>query len=267
MKDEELLEWYKNNNKVKPENMTDKDYELNMNNALKVKQDQALDQTYEQSKKEIVQQQTNAQQSASISNEKLMKYLGQTQLASGTASGQKGSDFIKANNSYVANRAAITNDAAAQQADLLKSYQSEKLANETQAYNNQISILDKYRNREIEDKQLQQADEDRQREIEQWELEMDAYKQQLQQVIEDRNTAKEDKLKAEQESKDIAWLEIANERVNSLYLELMNDDGTLSSQARAKIKKVVDEYKSKFNNEDYYERLLELYKISTNSTN
>ena len=102
MNDKELLEWYKNNS-TKPTDMSQQDYEINVNKALKLKQDQALDQNLASQQAAIKQAQTNAQQSASISNEKLMKYLGQAQLSNGVAKGQTSSDFINANNSYVQN--------------------------------------------------------------------------------------------------------------------------------------------------------------------
>lgn len=260
MKDEELLEWYKNNSGAKPEDMSNKDYELNMNRALKLKRDKELQQNYESQQALIAKSQANAQQSASISNEKLMKYLGQLQKSNGTAVGQASSDFINANNSYMANRATIANNAASQQADLLNSYTADKISNEADSYNNEISILDKYKQQAQEEENRVMAKEDREREIKQWELEMEAYKQELQNTIEDRNTAKEDKLKAEQETEDIAWLEAANERINKMYNELMDDEGVLSSIAKKTIEKELETYKNKFNSEVYYERLLDLYK-------
>ncbi len=157
MTDEELLELY--NKKVKPEGMTDKDYELNMNKANKLQQDKILQDNLTSQQSAIEQQQKNAEQSASIANEKLLKYLGQKQISSGLASGQTSSDFINANNSYVANRANIANNTATQQAELLNTYNTNKLQNETNAYNNEISILDKYRQRDIEDKQLANAEQ------------------------------------------------------------------------------------------------------------
>ena len=179
MNDEQLLEWYKNNKNSKPTDMSDKDYELTMNKALKAQQDKFLEDNLVNQQSAINKQQMNAEQSASISNEKLLKYLGQKQQASGLAAGQTSSDFINANNSYIANRAKIANNASAQQTELLDSYNINKMQNATNAYNNELEIIDKYRNREIQDKQLAQADEDRQREIEQWQLEMDSYKNDL----------------------------------------------------------------------------------------
>lgn len=260
MKDEELLEWYKNNNGSKPVDMSEKDYELNMNKALKLQQDQVLKQNLTNQQAAVAQAQSSAQQSASISNEKLMKYLGKAQMSSGIAKGQTSSDFINANNSYIANRATIANNAATQQTNLLNSYTAEKLANDSQAYNNEISILDKYRQREIEDKELANAEDDRQREIEQWQLEMDAYKQELQNIIEDREISKADKIKAEQDAEDVAWLEAANERLNKMYSQLMDEEGNLSTEAKAKMEAELATYKDKLNSEINYERLLDLYK-------
>lgn len=266
MKDEELLEWYKNN-PTKPVDMTQKDYEINRNNALKLQQDVVLKQNLESQQAAIAKAQSQAQQSASISNEKLMKYLGQTQLSNGIAKGQTSTDFINANNSYLTNRANIANNALDKQTELLNSYTSNKLANEQDAYNNEIAILDKYRQRDIEDKQLQQADEDRQqadedrqRDIQKWELEMDAYRQELQNIMEDRQTSREEKVKAEQESQDIYWLEAANDRINSMITSLMDKKGNLSDLNKSKIDAELESYKSKFNSEDYYNKLLDLYK-------
>ena len=260
MNDDELLEWYKKNNGSKPSDMSDKDYELNMNRALKLQQNQELQQNLATQQANVAKAQSLAQQGASISNEKLMKYLGQSQMANGVAKGQTGSDYIKANNNYIANRATIANNAASQQNELLESYRQNKLANEQQAYNNEISILDKYHNREIEDKTLAEAEEDRQRDIEKWELEMEAYKESLRQTIEDFNSTQEEKELAKQEADDVQWLEAANERINKMYSELMDDDGKLSYDGRQKIEAEIEKYKDRFNNDKYYELLLDLYR-------
>lgn len=259
MNDQELLEWYKNNSS-KPADMSQQDYELNVNKALKLKQDQALDQNLASQQAAVKQAQTNAQQSASISNEKLMKYLGQAQLSSGVAKGQTSSDFINANNSYVQNRAAIANNAAAQQNELLNEYTNNKIANEAQAASNEISILDKYKQLAKDEEDRAMAKEDRQREIEQWNLEMEAYKQELKNIQEDREIAAADRLKAQQEAEDIAWLEAANERVNKMYSELMDENGDLDSEDKAKIEAEIATYKDKFKLDSNYERLLDLYK-------
>lgn len=259
MNDEELLEWYKNNSS-KPADMSQEDYELNVNKALKLKQDQALSQNLASQQATIKQAQTNAQQSASISNEKLMKYLGQAQLSRGIAKGQTSSDFINANNSYVQNRATIANNAAAQQKEVLNEYTTNKLANETQAASNEISILDKYKQLAKDEEDRTMAKEDRQREIEQWNLEMEAYKQELKNLQEDRDIAAADKLKAEQEAEDVAWLEAANERINKMYSELMDENGDLSDENKDKIEQEVQSYKDKFKLDSNYERLLDLYK-------
>lgn len=259
MTDQELLEWYKKNNS-RPTDMSQQDYELNVNKALKLKQDQALDQNLASQQAVVKQAQTNAQQSASISNEKLMKYLGQAQLSSGVAKGQTSSDFINANNSYVQNRATIANNAAAQQNELLNEYTNNKIANETQAASNEISILDKYKQLAKDEEDRTMAKEDRQREIEQWNLEMEAYKQELKNLQEDREITAADKLKAEQEAEDVAWLEAANERINKMYSKLMDENGELDSEGKARIEEEIATYKDKFKLDSNYERLLDLYK-------
>lgn len=260
MNDEELLEWYKKNNGAKPAEMSEKDYELNMNRALKLQQDQQLQKNLATQQANVAKAQSNAQQSASISNEKLMKYLGQYQLSNGVAKGQASSDFINANNSYVANRANIANNAAAQQNDILESYRANKLSNDQRAYENEISILDKYRQREIEDQNRQYAEEERQRDIQKWELEMEAYKESLRQTIEDFNSTQQEKQLARQEADDVQWLEAANERINKVYLELLDDEGNLTEDGRDKILSEIEQYRNKFNNQKYYELLLDLYR-------
>lgn len=155
MTNEELLKWAKANRINKPEGMSDKDYELNMNRVNALSQQGLLDQNLQNQQTAIKSAQTTAQQSASVSQEKLLKYIGQNQMASGVAAGQRGSDYINANNAYVQNRGAIANTSAQAQSDLLNSYASQKLQNEQNEFNRQTSILDKYR-------ELDLVNEDRQ---------------------------------------------------------------------------------------------------------
>lgn len=327
MTDQELLEWYKNNSSSKPADMSQQDYELNMNKAVKLQQDKLLQDNYNTQQAAILKSQRDAEQSASISNDKLMKYLGQSQLASGIAKGQTTSDFIKANNSYVANRANITANSAQQQTELLNSYASNKLANETDAYNNNIAILDKYRQRDIEDKQIAQSDElhninvtqgnlknealkkdmeyaeqnqlwsEEDRETQkikdqlyidsakkdmeyaeqnqnmnkqQWELEMDAYRQELQNTLEDRNASKEEKIKAEQDANDQSWFTAASNRIDKIILQNTDKSGNITNSAKQLIYQEVEKYKDKFNSDKYYQWLLdyantEMYPTSSNS--
>ena len=259
MTDEELLEWYKNNNANKPADMSQKDYELNMNKALKLQTDKQLQSNLQNQQAAIAKSQQSAQQSASISNEKLLKYLGQSQIANNVTSGQKGSDYIAANNNYMQARANIANNAAQQQSDVLENYNMSKLENENNAYNNEISILDKYRQRDLEDEQRAKNEEDRQREIQQWELEMEAYREQLRQTIDSYETSKEDKVKAQQEADDVEWLEAANEKINKMYSTLLDDNGKLGTYEKSQIENEIEKYRNKFNNEKYYQMLLELY--------
>ena len=261
MTDEELLDWYKNG-ATKPEGMSDKDYELNMNNALKLQKNETLQQNLSNQQAALAKAQTNAQQSASISNEKLMKYLGQKQLASGTASGQTGSDFINANNNYLQTRATIANNAVAENNDLLDNYASNKLANETEAYNNQLSILEKYRQQDIENQQLANEEEDRQMQKEQWELEMEAYRQELQNIMEDREASAQEKQEAKEESEDLEWLELASNRLSQMSLALLDEEGNLSHEAKQRILNELETYKDRFNSSRYYEQLLDLYRTT-----
>lgn len=155
MTNEELLKWAKTNRANKPEGMSDKDYELNMNRVNALSQQGLLDENVQNQQTAIKSAQTTAQQSASVSQEKLLKYIGQNQMASGVAAGQRGSDYINANNAYVQNRGAIANTSAQAQSDLLNSYASQKLQSEQNEFNRQTSILDKYR-------ELDLVNEDRQ---------------------------------------------------------------------------------------------------------
>ena len=145
MTNEELLKWAKTNRATRPEGMSDKDYELNINRANTLSQQGLLDENLQNQQTAIKSAQTTAQQSASVSQEKLLKYIGQNQMASGIAAGQRGSDYINANNAYVQNRGAIANTSAQAQSDLLNSYASQKLQNEQNEFKMQTSILDKYR--------------------------------------------------------------------------------------------------------------------------
>lgn len=155
MTNEELKKWAKTNRLNRPEGMSDKDYELNMNRENALSQQGLLDQNLQNQQTAIKSAQKTAQQSASVSQEKLLKYIGQNQMASGVAAGQRGSDYINANNAYVQNRGAIANTSAQAQSDLLNSYASQKLQNEQNELNRQTSILDKYR-------ELDLVNEDRQ---------------------------------------------------------------------------------------------------------
>ena len=279
MKDEELLEWYANNN-TKPADMSEKEYELNKNKAIKLKQDKALSDNYNSQVSSLQTAQRNAEQNASISNDKLMKYLGQAQLSSGVAKGQTSSDFIKANNSYMANRAQITGDYADKQAELLDSYNLNKLDNEVNSYNNEIAILDKYRQREIEDKQLAREEELFNTSQKKAELEMqaaklgiDSAKQQMDWdtedrdwelknrdwVTEDRETGLKDKEQVKLDTEDEYWLNAAYDKLRGMYNSLIDNNGNIDSGDRQKLLVELNKYKDKFNSEEYYNKLLDLY--------
>ena len=155
MTKEELLEWAKRNKTKKPDDMSEKDYELTMNQANYTEQQGLLDQNLASQKAALKQAQTTAQQAASVSLDKLMKYINQNQISSGLAAGQKGTDYINAQNAYMQNRANIAQGAAQSESELLNAYASQKLQSEQNQYNNLVSILDKYRNRGIEDEDRQ----------------------------------------------------------------------------------------------------------------
>lgn len=278
MTDTELLEWYKTNNSSKPANMSDKDYELNMNKALKLQKNQDLQNNLNNQQAAVSKAQAQSQQSASISNEKLMKYLGQVQLSSGVAKGQTSSDFINANNSYMNTRANINNKAATEQQNLLDSYYSLKTANEKEAHNNEINILDKYRQREIEDQQLandkqdrewelaererylKENAENRQREQEEWELKMDAYRKEIANSEADRQQTAAEKDKAEKEASDNYWLNAAATRINAMMNHLADENGNLTQIDKDSILSEINEYyKGKFHAEETYEKLMDIY--------
>ena len=225
MTDEELFDWYAKNKNSKPEGMTDKDYELTMNKALKLQQYKLLTDNLNSQQNLIKKQQIGAEQSASISNEKLLKYIGQRQKSSGLASGQTSSDFIKANNNYIANRAIIANNAASQEAELLNSYAANKLQNESDSYINEMNILDKYYTREVAEDERRIADEERVRDN----------------AIEDKNLAREED----------KWL---------TEKEAYNNEQIISKQDKAysEIMTVIES--GAFNSVSELESLFELYK-------
>lgn len=277
MTDSEILEWYKNGSS-RPAGMSDKDYELNMNKALKLQKNQDLQNNLNNQQVAVSKAQAQSQQSASISNEKLMKYLGQVQLSSGAAKGQTSSDFINANNSYVNTRANINNKAAVEQQNLLDSYYSLKTSNEKEALNNEMSILDKYRQREIEDEQLannrqdrewkaedrerllQENAEDRQRQQEEWELKMEAYRKELENSEADRNMNAAEKDKAEKDASDNYWLNAAATRINAMMSHLADENGNLTQIDKESILNEINEYyKGKFHAEETYDKLMDIY--------
>lgn len=259
MIDDELLEWYKNHSGAKPEDMSQKDYEINVNRALKIQNNKALKENLANQQSAINLAQSQAQQSASVSNEKLMKYLGQRNLASGLAIGQTGSDYINANNNYIQQRSKINNDALLQQQQLLESYTNTKMANEENAINKEIKILDKYRSRDIEDEQLQRERENQERSKYQWELDMEAYRQNIENNKEDRENAKQDKQKGIDTENNEYWLQAAIGRMTSMAQKLEDENGYLTDEAKSKILKEMGQYQNKFNDTQYYEKLLDLY--------
>lgn len=255
MTDQELLDWYENNKTTKPADMSGKDYEMQMNNALRLKKQNALQQNYNMQQSAINKEQSIAQQNASISNQQLMKYLEKYQISNGVAKGQASSDYIKANNAYNVNRATIANNAQTQRNSLDYSYNQDKLANEEDAYNNQIDIIDKYRQQDIED----QA---RKREEEQWQLEMDAYRKGMEYEAEDRETAKQATNKAEQEQSDADWTVLAQDRINAMYEFYQDKDGKLTDDEKQKILQEIEKYKTKLYDDESYEKLLEWYRTN-----
>ena len=262
MTDEELLEWYKKN-ASKPADMTQQEYELNTNKALKLQTDQQLQANLNNQQSALAKQQAVAQQSASISNDKLMKYLGQSQLAGNTATGQRGSDYINANNNYVKARASIANNYAQQQNDLLESYNTSKLQNQASAYDNEIAIMDKYRQQAIQEEQLARDKEAHALDKQVGEAELEAYKQQIAQSKESFETAKEDKLKAEQVATDDTWYQKAQARLANMIAQLQDDKGHLGDAARKTIEDEIQSYASKFNDPKYIEMLMDVYRTDT----
>lgn len=140
--DDEIYEYYKTGKK--PTGVTDQNYELGLNNYLKTEKSNLLDSNLAQQQSSLVKQQTNAQQSASISNASLQRYLGKSSLASGAATGQVGTNFVNANNAYQQNRAAINSDFSAQNQALLQKYLDNKTQIQEDFSTKQTGILDKY---------------------------------------------------------------------------------------------------------------------------
>ena len=122
--------------------------ELGQSADLYNQKNQLLDTNLATQQAGMARAKTNAQQGASIANDKLNKYLGQKNLASGVATGQTGSDFIQANNAYSQNRAGINNDFSAQQRDLLQYYATGKFQNQQDQFQNETAINDKWYGRE-----------------------------------------------------------------------------------------------------------------------
>jgi hypothetical protein len=80
---------------------------------------------------------TNTQQAMDITQQKLQKYLQQRNMATGTALGQQGSDYIAASNQYAQNRATVQADWKAEQQRLLDYYR-------TGVWNDGQTIRDKF---------------------------------------------------------------------------------------------------------------------------
>ena len=157
-KDKELLDWYKSN-KYKG-NLSNKDYELNLNKGNYLYQNEILKNQKQIEEQNLQNLKNSQEQSVSISNEKLMKYLQDSQNASGIAQGQKGTDFIDANNTYLTNRAKINNDYAQNKQNLIDKYNTGIFENNTNYTNQEISILDKYRDIEKEQNQELKTEQD-----------------------------------------------------------------------------------------------------------
>lgn len=247
MTDEEKIELYK---KRKSKNSTsDKEYELAKNEEFTKSQQEILEQNYINQKNELSSAQSLAEQSASISNEKLMKYLDQYQRASGLAVGQRGSAYIQASNNYANTRADIAKTYTDKQADLLNAYTSQKLTNEQNNYSKEIDILDKYRQKELEDEALE-------RERIQWKAQMDAYNQ-------DRAWEAEDRDYQKNYVEDSYWYSSATNRIDQMIAKLSDKDGNLSESSKRAILKELDSYKDKFSDKAFTNKLLDYYKTQT----
>jgi hypothetical protein len=148
MTDEELLDWYGSGAAIGE--MEQKDYELNTNKALNLQKQQNLTNTLTQNQNALTKAKMSAEQGASVSNEMLLKYIQQAQLASGSTTGQGASDVIKAQNSYSKTRAQINSDFSAQQQEMLNSYAQNKNVLTGEAFANETNILDKYYGRDYQ---------------------------------------------------------------------------------------------------------------------
>jgi len=230
--DEKLLAAYLNpeNNKTNLQNPVyttsgneSLDKELSLNKSLATDTNNALKQTYENQIKALGQAQMQAEQAASISNERLMKYLGQQQQMSGLASGQRGTDYINATNNYMQNRANITQNYADKKANLLENYNKDVISNNATAAQNEIAILDKYRKIDIENQQNE-------REQKQYDNEEDA---------------------------DLSLA--INNKINAMLKEYIDENGKITANENTLILNEIQKYKSKFKREENFEKLLDAY--------
>jgi hypothetical protein len=243
MTDDELLEWYGSG--ATQGDMGQQDYELNMNKALNLQKQKSLSDTLAQNQASLATSQKNAEQGASVSNEKLMYYIGQQQLMSGVATGQGSSDVIKAQNSYAKNRAQINTDFSAQQQEMLNSYSQNQNALASEAFANETNILDKYYARE-------DAEDD-----EAWERQW---------AEDERNYLRAADELAKKDASDAEWGSLATENLNSM-LSRYADDGEITDEEDAEIRKSLEKYAEHLS-DNAYAQLLDAYDTSkVNSSN
>jgi len=158
MTHEEMLEMYKTG-AARPEGMSEQDYEVGLNAYLRDEKSRLMADNLATAQSGLAKAQTSAQQGASISHDKISKYLKQSQLANGLSTGQAGTNMVNANNSYMANRASIANNFSAQNQALLQQYSTDKFSVIDDFYNRMMGINDKYYNRNYQEGRDKVADE------------------------------------------------------------------------------------------------------------
>ena len=158
-----FLNWYKTNygsdydgtsNIEKTENMSDKDYMLGRNMLENYRSQKSIDTQQQNANQNLIAQRDQAQQSASISFDKLMKYIGQQQQASGLNQGAGTSNAIAANNNYQNALGDIQQNYQNSQNELDNYYQGQRDNANQNAFGNETNILNQYMQQEREDAQI-----------------------------------------------------------------------------------------------------------------
>lgn len=164
-----FLDWYKTNygsdydgqsNLVKSEAMSDKDYMLGRNMLENYRSQQSINTQQQNANQELIVQRDKAQQNASISLDKLMKYVGQQQQASGLNQGAGTSSAIAAGNNYQNTLGEIQENYQSSQNELDNYYQGQRDTANKDAFNTETDILNQYAQQEREDEQIAKQEQD-----------------------------------------------------------------------------------------------------------
>ena len=143
-KNDELWELYKNGGE-KPKTVSDAGWELGMNQYITEQSQNVLDTNLATSQADLMKQKTFSQQAADVNRDKTIKYLGQKNLNSGLATGMTSGDYLRANNNFTTQNAAIKNNFSEQTQKLLAQYGVDTLSLKQNLFDKETSILDKYK--------------------------------------------------------------------------------------------------------------------------